>query len=170
MRIRHIYADFIANGDYAAYHKLWRLTMKKRLAGFTFIETLAAISIGAILAAGTSVSVLKAIDFARKTSTQNQIAAFKAALQTYYIDCGVFPTDAQGLEALWEKPVMSPVPDAWDGPYVDREIKTDPWDNAYRYAAEELSGGGKLPWTIISFGADGKEGGTGSNADIFSWK
>jgi general secretion pathway protein G len=143
---------------------------KNRLAGFTFIETLAAISICAILAAGTSVSVLKAIDFARKTSTENQIAAFKAAIQTYYIDCGAFPSESQGLEALWEKPVMSPVPDSWDGPYVDREITADPWSNAYRYATEDISAKGKLPFTIMSFGADGKEGGKGSNADIFSWK
>jgi general secretion pathway protein G len=143
---------------------------RRRLAGFTFIETLAAISIGAILAAGTSVSVLKSIDFARKTSTENQIAAFKAALQSYYIDCGRFPSEAQGLGALWEKPVMSPVPDSWAGPYVDREITADPWGNTYRYASEEFFGGGKLPFTIMSLGADGKEGGAGSNADIFSWK
>jgi general secretion pathway protein G len=143
---------------------------KKRLAGFTFIETLAAISIGAILAAGTSVSVLKAIDFARKTSTENQIAAFKAALQSYYIDCGRFPSEAQGLGALWEKPIISPVPDSWAGPYVDREITVDPWGNAYRYVSGEFPGSGKLPFTIMSLGADGQEGGAGSNADIFSWK
>jgi general secretion pathway protein G len=153
--------------------KTWPLTKRdkqRRLPGFTFVETLAALAIGAILAAGTGVSVLKVIDLARKTSAENQITVFKAALQTYYIDCGAFPSEFQSLEALWEKPVLTPVPDLWAGPYIDREIPLDPWGSPYQYSTGENSGESKLPFTIMSFGADGKEGGSGSNADIFSWK
>jgi general secretion pathway protein G len=140
-----------------------------RLAGFTFVETLAAISIGAILAAGAGLSAVKIIDMAKKTAAENQIAVFKAALQSYYIDCASFPTSSQGLLALWEKPILSPVPAAWHGPYIDREIAGDPWGNSFVYEQRQYEEG-TLPFVIVSFGADGREGGKGIDADIFSWK
>jgi general secretion pathway protein G len=142
---------------------------KKLLRGFTFVETLAAISIGAILAAGAGLSAAKLIDSARKTAVENQMAVFKAALQSYYIDCGRFPTTSQGLEALWEKPVLSPVPAQWNGPYIDRQIGLDPWGNSYAYE-ERQNNEAQLPFIIMSLGADGREGGKGIDADIFSWK
>jgi general secretion pathway protein G len=142
---------------------------KKRVAGFTFVETLIAISIGAILAAGAGLSAVKIIDTARKTAAENQIAVFKAALQSYYIDCGRFPSSAQGLLSLWEKPTLSPVPAGWHGPYIDREIASDPWGSPYVYE-ERQNREGQLPFEIKSFGADGREGGTGIDSDIFSWK
>jgi general secretion pathway protein G len=140
-----------------------------RIAGFTFVETLAAISIGAILAAGAGLSAAKLIDTARKTAAANQIAVFKAALQSYYIDCTRFPSSAQGLDSLWQKPTLSPVPASWRGPYIDREIDSDPWGNPYVYE-EHQDREGELPFVIVSLGADGREGGKGIDADIFSWK
>jgi general secretion pathway protein G len=145
------------------------MKQKKRIAGFTFVETLVAISIGAILAAGAGLSAVKIIDTARKTAAENQIAVFKAALQSYYIDCGRFPSTAQGLLSLWEKPALSPVPAGWHGPYIDREIVDDPWGNPYVYE-EQQNREGQLPFVIMSFGADGREGGKGIDSDIFSWK
>jgi general secretion pathway protein G len=142
---------------------------RKIAEGFTFVETLAAISIGAILAAGAGLSAAKLIDTARKTAAENQIAVFKAALQSYYIDCGRFPSTPQGLMALWEKPLLSPVPANWHGPYIDKEIASDPWGNSYFYE-EKQNRDGQLPFTIMSLGADGREGGKGIDADIFSWK
>jgi general secretion pathway protein G len=147
------------------------LRKKQRAAGFTFVETLAAISIGAILSAGVGLSAAKLIDRARRIAAENQISVLKAALQSYYIDCGRFPSSEQGLGALWEKPTLSPAPATWRGPYTDREISPDPWGNPYRYenqqtAAEE----GRVPFVIMSYGADGREGGKGNDADIFSWK
>jgi general secretion pathway protein G len=141
----------------------------KIVRGFTFVETLAAISIGAILAAGAGLSAAKIIDSARKTAAENQIAVFKAGLQSYYIDCGRFPSTSQGLKALWEKPALSPVPAQWNGPYVDREIGFDPWGYPYVYE-ERQSREAQLPFIIMSLGADGREGGKGVDADIFSWK
>ncbi|MDR1786009.1 MAG: type II secretion system major pseudopilin GspG [Spirochaetaceae bacterium] len=142
---------------------------KKRLGGFTFVETLAAISIGAILSAGAGVSAVKLIDRARTIAAENQISAFKAALQSYYIDCGRFPSTEQGLGALWEKPTLSPVPDGWRGPYTDREISADPWGHPYSYESRGNTEG-QLPFVIASLGADGREGGKGIDADILSWK
>ena len=143
--------------------------------GFTFVETLAVLAVAAVLAAGAGISAVHVIQFARETAARESIGQFKAALQSYYIDCGRFPTTQQGLEALWQKPVLVPVPESWNGPYLDRELQTDPWGADYVYFAkgsasfptDAVEG---LPFAIISYGADGVEGGTGNDADIFSWK
>ena len=147
----------------------------KRSEGFSYVETIVVLAIGAILAAGTLVSASKLIAVARVTAAKSQIGQFSSALQTYFLDCGRFPTTEQGLRALWEKPVLYPVPAAWNGPYLEREPGNDPWGADYKYfsaessimPAEVPSG---LPFVLISYGADGKEGGKGDSSDICSWK
>lgn len=140
---------------------------KKNEEGFTFIETIIVIAITLIFSAGIGFSAAKYIDQAKVASCKNQISTFKLSLQSYYIDCGIYPTQAQGLIALWEKPLFSPVPELWNGPYLDREIPKDPWGNSYIYKSPGEKG---LPFIIYSYGADGKETGDGFNADIISWK
>lgn len=140
---------------------------KKQDEGFTFIETIVVIAIILILSAGVGFSVIKYIGYAKTAACRNQIETFKLALQSYYLECGAYPTDGQGLNALWEKPILSPVPVGWDGPYIDKELPKDPWEHSYVYKAPGEKG---LPFTITSYGADGLEGGEKSNADIFSWK
>ncbi len=135
--------------------------------GWTFIETLVVLTIVLILSAGVGFSAIHYIDKAKVTSAKTQIESFKLALQSYYIDCGKYPTTEQGLEALWQKPMFIPVPANWQGPYTDTEIPTDPWQNAFDYTAPGEHG---LPFSIVSYGADGKEGGDGIDEDIISWK
>ena len=135
--------------------------------GFTFMETIISIAIILILSAAVGFSSVKYIDRARIASCRNQIETFKLALQSYYLDCGNYPTETQGLIALWEKPVLAPVPPGWDGPYIDRQLSKDPWGNNYVY---RNPGEKNLPFTIISWGSDGKSGGEGINADIQSWE
>jgi general secretion pathway protein G len=49
---------------------------------------------------------------------------------------------------------------------LKKEIPLDPWGQAYVYRAPGRSGG----YEIVSYGADGREGGDGDNADIASWQ
>ena len=134
--------------------------------GFTFIETIVTISIILILSAAVGFSAIKYIERARIASCRNQIEAFRLALQSYVLDCGQYPTEAQGLQALWERPTLAPAPQNWDGPYVDRQISKDPWGSNYVY---KNPGDRNLPFTIMSYGADGKSGGEGADAEIYSW-
>ena len=152
---------------------------KKESEGFTYVETVAVIAIGAVLTAGSLFSAGKIISAARKTAAKTQIEQYSSALQTYFLDCGRFPTTEQGLSALWEKPVFYPVPEDWDGPYLDRAPGNDPWGTDYQYLSAESSimpaeipeG---LPYVLFSFGPDGQEGnhgeGQGGSDDICSWK
>lgn len=143
--------------------------------GFTFVETLAVLAIGAVLSAGSVVSATKLISMAKKTAAKSQIEQYSSALQSYFLDCGIFPTAEQGIAALWEKPVLYPIPENWNGPYLDREPCADPWGTNFKYycaedsimSAEICKG---LPFVLISYGADKKEGGEGDACDIVSWK
>ena len=143
------------------------MTIKKNDKGFTFIETIVAISIILILSAAVGFSAVRYIERARIAACRNKIEVFRLALQSYYLDSGQYPTETQGLRALWERPTLAPVPVRWDGPYLDRQIPLDPWGNNYVY---KNPGDMNLPFSIISFGADGRPGGEGVNAEILSWE
>jgi general secretion pathway protein G len=140
-----------------------RIKMDK---GFTFIETIVAIAIILILSGVVGFSAFRYVERARTASCRSQIDVFRLALQSYYLDCGQFPSEAQGLLSLWEKPILAPVPPNWNGPYIERRIPKDPWNNDYVY---KNPGENNLPFSIMSYGADGRTGGEGANADIYSW-
>ena len=165
----------------------FRECFKKQAEGFTYVETVAVIAIGAVLTAGSLFSASKIISVAKKTAAKTQIEQYGSALQTYFLDCGRFPTTEQGLSALWEKPVLYPVPENWDGPYLDRQPGNDPWGTDYKYLSAESSimpseVPENLPYVLFSYGPDGKEGGgagkgsgtgfaeEGGSDDICSWK
>ena len=150
-------------------------TLKKRKdAGFTFVETLAVLAVTAILTSQVGVAAHKMIQKARISATKMQIEELKLSLQSYFADCGAFPTEEQGLLALWEEPVLYPLAQNWAGPYTDRKIQNDPWGTPFVYVradsarAAELPKG--LPFGIISLGADKAEGGEGNDTDIRSWE
>lgn len=107
------------------------------------------------------------VDRARQVTARSQIETFSLALQAYAIDCRRYPTQEQGLQALWQKPILEPVPSGWSGPYVEKSIPADPWGNAYEYLVPGPEG---LPFGIRSFGADGREGGEGNDRDVSSWQ
>lgn len=143
--------------------------------GFTFVETVCVLTISAIFATSATVSASKLIQLAKKTSAKTQIQEYCSALQSYFLDCGRFPSTEQGLLALWEKPTLFPLPDGWNGPYLERKIQKDPWGTEYEYfnAENSIMPEGipeKLPFILISYGADKKKGGEGNNSDIYSWE
>lgn len=135
--------------------------------GWTFIETIIVLAI--VLTLSTTVGFLgfRFVGQARSVAARNQIATIGLALSGYLLDCGSYPTEAQGLDALWIRPTASPVPEGWQGPYIEKRIDTDPWGNSYRY---QVPGPHGLPYGVASHGADGIEGGTGENRDILSWE
>ena len=124
--------------------------MNKKDDGFTFAETIVVLVIILLLTAGVALSAMKFVDKAKVTSAKSQIETYKYALQSYYLDCGIYPSREQGLEALFEKPVLYPVPEHWNGPYIDKVVQKDPWGNEYVYSDITTNG---LPFSIVSYGA-----------------
>jgi general secretion pathway protein G len=148
---------------------------EKTSEGFSFVETMAVMAIFAVLAMGTSVSGAKIIAKAKQISARNQIQQYYSALQSYFLDCGCYPTSQQGLQALWEEPVSFPVPENWNGPYLEHKPTPDPWGTDFEYISAESSTlppevPANLPFVLMSFGADKKEGGDGNAKDILSWQ
>jgi general secretion pathway protein G len=83
-------------------------------------------------------SIVTAIYSLKKTATMakwRQVAAdFKSlevALQMYRLRSGRYPTTDQGLKALIEWPVISPVPTRWT--QISKSDFKDSWGNSYGY-------------------------------------
>ena len=133
--------------------------------GFTLVELLVVVLIIAILATYVGVNIAREPGKARKTAAIAQVKTLRSALEMYRMDQGKLPTQEQGLKALCEKPTLSPVPVTYppDGYLESRKLPLDPWGHEYVYL---VPGPGGTSFELISYGADGQEGGSGENADI----
>ncbi len=135
--------------------------------GFTLIEVLVVIFILSILAALVAPKIIGRTDDARIAEAKLQIKNFETALKLFKLDNGFYPSTEQGLEALIEKPTIGRIPQNYrEGGYLEqKKIPLDPWGNPYIYLCPGIHG----EYDIISYGADGKEGGEGKDADITNW-
>jgi len=133
-------------------------------AGVTLIEMLVVVTIIALFAAIVGPRLLHRGDQARVVAAKEQIAAFELALGQYKLDTGTFPTQEQGLAALRQQPAGV---EQWHGPYLTKDLSTDPWSHpyVYKYPGDH----GDEP-DLISYGADGQPGGAELNSDVVSWK
>lgn len=135
-------------------------------AGFTLIEIMVVIAIIGILATLIVPKIMGRPDEARATAAKHDVGTLVQAFKLYRLDIGRYPTTEQGVKALVEKPTSEPVPQNWKaGGYLD-SIPKDPWGNPYQYA----NPGTRSEIDVYSFGADGKPGGTGNDADIGNWQ
>jgi len=132
---------------------------------FTLVELLVVVLIITMLAAFVTPRFFSGIGKTKADLTQAKMAIIENALARFYIDCGRYPDDSEGLEVL----VMPPTDmedGKWNGPYLKRSELLDLWDNPYIYVAEgQYNPGG---FDLISLGADGMDGGEGDNADIIN--
>jgi general secretion pathway protein G len=131
------------------------------------VEILIVISIILILTSAVGFMAFRYIDRARVVTANGQIETLGLALDAYALDCRQYPSREQGIDALWVKPILEPVPSGWSGPYVSKRVTVDPWGRPYDY---RIPGPNGLPFGLRSFGADGREGGEGNDRDIGSWE
>jgi general secretion pathway protein G len=132
--------------------------------GFTLIELMVVLAIIGILAALIVPNVLDRAADARVTAARTDISNLVQALRLYKLDNQRYPSAAQGLPALVIKPGTQPVPLNWR-PYLDK-LPQDPWGQPYQYLNPGIQG----EIDVLSFGADGKPGGEGRDADVGSWQ
>lgn len=136
--------------------------------GFTLLEILVVITVIAILAGLVSPMVFRNVSDAKVAAARTQIEGLGLALDTYYLHNDHYPSTAQGLSALVTQPAGDPPASNWRGPYLKKGVPADPWGNPYRY----LSPGevNRESYDLVSFGRDGKPGGSGEDADLTSWE
>jgi general secretion pathway protein G len=93
-----------------------------RYGGWTLLEVLTSMAIVFILTGTIGHVGGRQIERAKELAARQHLKVVEIALETYAMDCGVYPTTAQGLDALWTAPVLHPVPSEWDGPYIDGPV------------------------------------------------
>lgn len=129
-------------------------------AGFTLLEMLLVVAILALLAALVGSRLVGAFGGAQVKTTRSQIESLATNIERMYLDMGRYPTEDEGLRVLIEKPATNG--EKWAGPYLNKEtLPKDGWGNAFVYQVDE-----KWKYRVISYGADGKPGGEGENADL----
>ena len=88
------------------------------------------------------------------SQVESDFKSFESALAMYKLNAGNYPSTAQGLKALVEKPTDDPLPIHWV--QIMPKIPLDPWGNSYAYRFP----GSKDPMKpeFISRGPDGMIG------------
>ena len=139
----------------------------RRLAqqGMTLIEILVVLVLIAIVMGIVGGNFIGQGEEAKRKAAAIEIGQIGQALDLYKLETGRYPNSQEGLQAL----ISAPTGVAnWNGPYWKKgTLPKDPWQNDYKYASP---GAGGAPYEISSLGADGRDGGEGSNADISSSK
>jgi len=131
---------------------------------FTLIEFIVVMTIIGILAALIVPRFVGRIGGAKQTVATSNIQTLELKILEFQADCGRFPTAQEGLSALLRPP--ADVNEKWKGPYVKEKDIIDPWgaEFVYRYPGQK-----NFDFDILTYGADGQEGGEGESADIGNW-
>ncbi len=132
---------------------------------FTLVELLVVVLIISMLAAFVAPRMFSNIGKTKADLTKAKMAIIENALARFYIDCGRYPDDSEGLEVLLVPPADMEE-GKWNGPYLKASDLVDLWENPYIYVAEGEFNIGSFD--LISLGADGTDGGENENADIIN--
>ncbi len=138
-------------------------TRRRGERGFTLVEILVVITIIGLIMGLVGPRVLNYLTESKAKAAKIQIESFASALDLFFLDAGRYPSGSEGLVALVQRPGSI---SGWNGPYLKGGlVPADPWGNPYIYR----SPGQRGAYDLVSFGADGQEGGTGTASDITSW-
>ena len=120
-------------------------------AGFSLIEIMIVVVIIGLLAGIVTYATKEYLDRAKKQRARADISVLAGAVDSFYLDKGRYPDNQEGLKALV--------------PGFIKALPGDPWGRPYQYVQPGRHG----TYDIVSYGADGREGGGGADADIASW-
>lgn len=136
--------------------------MRNKKAAFTLIELMIVIVILGLLAAMVMPSLTgKGEEAKRKLVCVQMKSIYNGSLDMFKVNNSVYPSTAEGLEAL----VKNPDPELYSnysqsGYFKDSKLPKDSWGHSFIY----LNEGGTVE--LISLGADKKEGGDNEAKDI----
>jgi general secretion pathway protein G len=139
-----------------------RPTRKRRnpQSGVTLLEVMVVLAIIALIAGLAGPRLMDSFGRAKARTAAIEMENLKGAVQLFYLDVGRLPSEAEGLRVLLAQPEGA---DGWLGPYLDGEENlNDPWEREYLYR----SPGSEKAFDILSYGRDGRAGGTSEDSDI----
>lgn len=131
------------------------LRRRGRRAGFSLAELMVVIVIIGLLATVVVPNVVAKFSTAQITKATADIRQLQSAVEDFYINnSGRYPDSLEQLIT----------PDANGRKFLDRDtVPKDPWGNEYVYYPPR---GGEVSIEILSYGADGAQGGEGKDKDI----
>jgi len=127
---------------------------RRNIKGFTLIELLIVMVIIGLLASLVAPTMFSKVDSSKVKTAQAQMQMLNTSLSAFRLDVGNYPSSLEELRQS-DKP-------NWDGPYLPKSVPLDPWGNPYVYRFPGNNG----EFDLLSYGADGQEGGSDNNADI----
>jgi general secretion pathway protein G len=126
--------------------------------GFSLVELMVVIVIIGLLAGAVTISVRSYMAAARRNTAKMEISNIASAIDLYYdMEKKGYPKTEEGLAVL-----LQPSNSMADG-YLKTKKLNDPWGRPYLYF---VPGPEQEPFEVVSYGADGKEGGIGDNRDV----
>lgn len=136
---------------------------RARNAGFTLLEMIVVLVIIGLIMGLVGPRLFNQADKAKVQTAETQVKMLKGALETMRLDTGRYPSQEEGLKLLAQAPTDTKLAQRWKGPYLEDGLPDDPWGNPYQYATKPS---GTHAFSLYSFGADGKAGGSDYDADV----
>lgn len=129
-------------------------------AGLSLLEVMIVLAIIALVAGLAAPRLISTFGRAKSQAAQIQLANIRSALQLFYVDVGRYPTESENLDVL----VVIPSDGTnWHGPYLENaDGILDPWGRRFIYRFPGSTGA----FDLLSYGRDGKAGGTSEDSDI----
>jgi general secretion pathway protein G len=129
--------------------------MRSKVKGFSLMELMIVLIILGLLGSLVAPKLFSKVSSSKRKTAAAQMQMFETAIDTYRLDIGAAPHSLEELRASTNS--------SWDGPYLPKAIPLDPWGKSYIYQTPGQNG---QPFHIMSYGLDGKLGGTDENEDI----
>lgn len=132
--------------------------------GFTLTEMLIVIALIALVGSIVTTQVASKFNRAKIDSTKIQMKQMGTILDDFRRECGFYPTEDQGLDALVKKPTTGRECKNYDpeGYIKGGKVPKDSWNTDFVYTTDGNT------YELKSLGNDSQEGGEGNNADISS--
>jgi general secretion pathway protein G len=116
--------------------------------GFSLIEVMIVVVILGLLASVVTYATQGYLEKAKKNRARSDISTYSGGVDAFYLENGRFPDNQEGLKVLV--------------PQFIKVLQNDPWGHPYQY----VQPGKRGPYDIVCYGADGREGGGGADADV----
>ncbi|MCI4567671.1 type II secretion system protein GspG [Lysobacter sp. CFH 32150] len=134
--------------------RITRSPARSAQTGFSLIEIiLVVVLIGGIVAFAAT-RILGGGDRAKANLAKSQVQTLAEKVQQFEMDTGTLPNS---LDDLVDSSAAG-----WLGPYAKAAELKDPWNHPFEYHMP----GDNQAFDLISYGKDGKAGGTSVDADI----
>jgi general secretion pathway protein G len=117
-----------------------------------------------ILAGFAAMMFTPVLSDSERKEARAQIGLFETPLNLYRLDMREYPSTSQGLVALRTVPSDARHANKWNGPYLEKDVPVDPWDNPYQYQYP-----GKRNTTSFDLWSLGPDGQEGTEDDIGNW-